>query len=85
MTSTIWSQEDPLFSVHLSRSQHNSHEHLQMGYYAGFKRGGVFEWSLVLLYSTCHIVLSLFSRIVFSVARMNRVVFEINLHLLTRA
>ena len=30
------------FFLHTSRSQHNSHEHLQMWCYADFKVGGVF-------------------------------------------
>ena len=35
-----------------NRSQHSPSKNLQMWYNAGFKGGGVFAWSLVLLYST---------------------------------
>ena len=37
-----------------------------MRYYADFKGGGVFEWSLVLLYSTIYIVLYFLASCLFS-------------------
>ena len=54
------------FFLHTSRSQHKSHEYLQMWCYAGFVGGGVFAWSLVLMHSTWHIVVSLPRELCFS-------------------
>ena len=48
VATTVWSREDPLFSAHRPHRQLTFH-HLQVLYYAGFKRG-VFDLSTVLLY-----------------------------------
>ena len=42
MASTIWNLEDTRFPTHLSRSQHNFSDSLEMSCYADFKWGGAF-------------------------------------------